>query len=84
MERVSITQVIKNFSAVMHKLCGARVPMLITHKKKPSAIMLSMEDYYALESMVYFLDSSKCAAKLMQAYAENGSSRFFKPCHEGK
>ncbi len=44
--------------------------MIITRKNQRSAVMMSLEDYEALEEIAYLLRSPKNARRLLESIAE--------------
>jgi antitoxin YefM len=57
----------------MDKVCDDHEPVVITRKNQRSVVMISLEDYEALEETVYLLRSPKNARRLIESIAELGS-----------
>ena len=57
----------------MEKVCDNHAPMIITRKNSRSVIMMSLEDYEALEETAFLLRSPKNARRLLESVAELGS-----------
>jgi antitoxin YefM len=55
---------------MMEQVCDDHAPVIITRKNQRSVVMLSLEDYQALEETAYLLRSSKNARRLLEAIAE--------------
>lgn len=70
METISYTAVRKNLSRTMEKVCDDHVPVVITRQTAEPVVLLSLEDYHALEETAYLLRSSKNALRLAQAIEE--------------
>ena len=51
----------------MDKVCHDRAPIIITRKCEQAVVMLSLEDYEALEETAYLLQSPANAKRLIEA-----------------
>jgi antitoxin YefM len=67
MDAISYTAARENLAATMDKVCQDRSPVIITRKREQSVVMLSLEDYEALEETAYLLQSPANAKRLLQA-----------------
>jgi antitoxin YefM len=54
----------------MEKVCDDHAPLIITRKNSRSVVMISLDDYEALEETVYLLRSPKNAGRLLESIAE--------------
>ena len=54
----------------MEQVCDDHAPIIITRKSQRSVVMISLEDYQALEETAYLLRSPKNARRLLEAVAE--------------
>jgi antitoxin YefM len=54
----------------MERVCDDHAPIIITRKQQRSVVMISLEDYQALEETAYLLRSPKNARRLLEAIAE--------------
>jgi antitoxin YefM len=54
----------------MEKVCDDHAPVIITRKNQRSVVLLSLEDYQALEETAYLLRSPKNARRLLESVAE--------------
>ena len=62
-----------NLAKTMDKVCDDHEPVVITRKNQRSVVMISLEDYEALEETAYLLRSPKNARRLIESIAELGS-----------
>lgn len=67
MDAISYTAARENLAATMDKVCQDRSPVIITRKREQSVVMLSLEDFEALEETAYLLQSPANAKRLLQA-----------------
>ena len=67
MEAITYTQASQNFTSVMNKVCDDRAPIIITDESERSIVMMSLEDYNAIEETMYLLRSPKNAQRLYKA-----------------
>jgi len=67
MDAISYTAARENLAATMNKVCQDRAPIIITRKREQAVVMLSLEDYEALEETAYLLQSPANAKRLIEA-----------------
>ncbi len=67
LDTISYTQLRNRLAKTLDKVTQDRAPILITRQKGKPAVLISMEDYAALEETVYLLRSPKNAARLQSA-----------------
>lgn len=67
MDAISYTAARENLAATMDKVCQDRAPVVITRKRDQSVVMLSLEEYEALQETAYLLQSPENARRLMKA-----------------
>lgn len=75
MDAVSYTAARSNLAKSMERVCESHEPLIITRSKAPSVVMISLEDYEALEETAYLLRSPANARRLLESIkelAENG------------
>lgn len=65
MNAVTYSQVRSNLAKTMDKVCDDHSPIIITRKSQRSVVMISLEDYQALEETAYLLRSPKNARRLL-------------------
>lgn len=67
MDAITYTQARKNFSSVMNEVCENHAPIIITRQSQKPVVMMSLEDYNAIEETLYLLRSPKNAQRLYKA-----------------
>ena len=70
MDAITYTQARKNFSNVMNEVCENHAPIIITRQSQKPVVMISLEDYNAIEETLYLLRSPKNAQRLYKALDE--------------
>jgi antitoxin YefM len=70
MDAISYTAARENLAATMDKVCRDRAPVIITRKREQAVVMLSLEDYEALEETAYLLRSPANAKRLLESMNE--------------
>jgi antitoxin YefM len=55
---------------MMEAVCDDHAPVIITRKNQRSVVMISLEDYQALEETAYLLRSPKNARRLLESIVE--------------
>jgi len=67
MKAISYTAARENLAATMDQVCNDRDPVVITRKRDQSVVLLSLEDYEALEETAYLLRVPANARRLQAA-----------------
>lgn len=67
MEAISYTAFRANLAKKMKEICENHLGIIVTRKDKESVVVLSLEDYQALEETAYLLKSPKNAQRLAEA-----------------
>jgi antitoxin YefM len=67
MDAISYTAARANLAQTMTRVCDDHEPMIITRNGQPSVVMLSLEDFNALEETAYLLRSPSNAKRLITA-----------------
>ncbi|MFV2065971.1 MAG: type II toxin-antitoxin system Phd/YefM family antitoxin [Pirellulales bacterium] len=70
METMHYSDVRRTLAQTMEKVCDDHMPVLITRKNSRSVVMMSLDDYRALEETAYLLRSPKNARRLLESVAE--------------
>ena len=75
MEAITYTNARQNLAKTMEKVCQDHSPVIITRKKNDSVVIMSLEDYKALEETAYLLRSPKNMRRLIESISqlENGN-----------
>ena len=53
MDAISYTAARANLAKTMEKVCNDHTPIIITRKREAAVVMLSLDDYQALEETAY-------------------------------
>ncbi|MBK6712242.1 MAG: type II toxin-antitoxin system prevent-host-death family antitoxin [Chloroflexi bacterium] len=75
MEAINYTVVRQTLAQRMDQVCDDHTPIIVTRQNNRSVVMLSLEDYQALEETAYLLRSPKNAKRLMESILELESGR---------
>ena len=75
MEAINYTVARQTLAQKMDQVCDDHTPIIITRQNNRSVVMLSLEDYKALEETAYLLRSPKNAKRLMESILELESGR---------
>lgn len=67
---MSYTAVRINLAKTMVQVCEDHSPVIITRSKAQSVVMISLEDYEALQETAYLLRATKNALRLLESFAE--------------
>ncbi len=75
MEAINYTVARQTLAQRMDQVCDDHTPIIVTRQNNRSVVMLSLEDYQALEETAYLLRSPKNAKRLMESILELESGR---------
>ena len=64
MDAINYTTARKNFAKTMDKVCDNHEPIIITRENAKPVVMMSLEDYNAIEETAYLLRSPANAKRL--------------------
>ena len=70
MNAITYTYARSHLAETMEKVCDDHAPVIITRQNERSVVMISLEDYQALEETAYLLRSPKNARRLLESIAE--------------
>jgi antitoxin YefM len=70
MEAINYTSARQNLAKMMDKVCKDHSPVIITRKTAESVVIMSLEDYEALEETAYLLRSPKNTKRLIESIAQ--------------
>ncbi|MEE3159102.1 MAG: type II toxin-antitoxin system prevent-host-death family antitoxin [Pseudomonadota bacterium] len=70
MDAISYTAARTNLAKTMDQVCEDHAPIIITRSKSQSVVMMSLEDYEALQETAYLLRSPRNARRLLDSIAE--------------
>jgi len=70
MKAISYTNARSNLAKTMEKVCEDHAPVIITRRNANAVVMISLDDYEALEETAYLLRSPKNARRLLESIAE--------------
>lgn len=70
MATISYSEVRSKLAETMEKVCDDHAPIIITRKNSRSVVMISLDDYEAIEETAHLLRSPKNARRLLESIAE--------------
>ena len=70
MKAITYTAARENLAATMDRVCEDRDPVIITRNRDQAVVMISLEDYEAMEETAYLLRSPANARRLLTAIAQ--------------
>ena len=75
MDAISYTAARANLAKTMEKVCNDHTPIIITRKREASVVMISLDDYHALDETAYLLRAPANARRLLESIAELESGK---------
>ena len=79
MDAITYSSARANLASTMDRVCSDHEPLIITRNGEKAVVMLSLEDYKALEETAYLLRSPANARRLLSSIAQlnagKGTSR---------
>lgn len=73
MDAISYSKARANLANTMDQVCNDHEALIITRNGEQSVVMLSLEDYKALEETAYLLRTPANAKRLLSAIVQLGS-----------
>lgn len=70
MNTINYSELRAKLAETMEKVCDDHAPMIVTRKNSRSVVIMSLDDYQALEETAYLLRSPKNAQRLLASIAE--------------
>jgi antitoxin YefM len=70
MDAISYTTARANLAKTMEKVCNDHAPVIITRKSESPVVMMSLDDYQAMEETAYLLRAPANARHLLESIAE--------------
>ena len=70
MDAITYTAARANLASTMDRVCEDHEPLIITRNGEQSVVMLSLDDYKALEETAYLLRTPANAKRLLSAVAQ--------------
>ena len=67
MNAISYTAARENLASTMDQVCADHTPVIITRNRDQSVVMLSLENYEALEETAYLIRSPANAMRLLES-----------------
>jgi len=70
MKAMTYTHARQNLAKTMEKVCQDHSPIIVTRKTTDSVVIMSLEDYEALEETAFLLRSPKNTRRLIESIAQ--------------
>jgi antitoxin YefM len=70
MKAITYTAARQNLAKTMEEVCNDHAPVIVTRKKSNSVVIMSLEDYAALEETAYLLRSPKNTRRLIESIVQ--------------
>jgi antitoxin YefM len=70
MKAVTYSAARENLAKTMDTVCENHEPLIVTRQGKSAVVMISLEDFEALEETAYLLRSPKNARRLLESIAQ--------------
>lgn len=75
MDAMTFTRATQNLAETMQRVCDDHVPVIVTREDEPAVVIMSLEDYRALDETAYLLRSPKNAQRLLESVAQLESGK---------
>ena len=75
MDAITYSSARANLARTMERVCSDHEPLIITRNGEQAVVMLSLEDYKALEETAYLLRSPANARRLLNSMAQLNSGK---------
>lgn len=78
MQAISYSAARKSLAETMSSVCDDHAPVIITRQNNDSVVMLSLEDYSAIEETMYLQKTPANAARLQKSIEEAENNKLLK------
>ncbi len=75
MDAITYTTARANLADTMDRVCDDHEPIIITRNSQQAVVMMSLDDFKALEETSYLLRSPKSARRLLESMASLESGK---------
>lgn len=75
MDAISYTAARTTLKETMERVCACHAPVIITRQNAQSVVMMSLEDYEAIEETLYLIQTPANAARLARSIADIEAGR---------
>ena len=75
MDALSYSAARQNLAKTMDEVCRDHSPVIVTRQKSESVVIMSLEDYEALEETAHLLRSPKSAKRLLESVTQLESGK---------
>ncbi len=75
MHVLSYTHVRQNLKRVMDEVCDKKTPIIVKRQNASSVVVMSLDEYNAMEETLHLLRSSRNARRLLRAIADAESGK---------
>jgi len=75
MKAITYTAARENLASTMDRVCADHEPVIVTRNRDTAVVMMSLEDYSALEETAYLLRSPANARRLLKSIEEYEQGR---------
>ncbi len=70
MNVLTVTEAQAGLKQVLDDVCASHTPTMITRRRGPHAVLMSLDDYRSMEETLYLLRSPTNANRLMESIAQ--------------
>ena len=70
MDAIPYTRLRSDLASQMDRVCEDHTPIIVTRKASASVVMISLDDYEALQETSYLLRSPKNARRLLESMSQ--------------
>lgn len=75
MDVKSYTNVRQNLAGVMDEVCRSGAPVVVTRQNAASVVVMSLDEFHAMEETIHLLKSPRNAERLLRAIADANAGR---------
>lgn len=79
LDAMSYTTVRERLAETLDRVCQDHTPVIVTRRKGPAVVMVSLEDYRSMEETAYLMRSPANAARLRASIANIEAGRGLVP-----
>lgn len=78
MDVLSYTHVRQNLARIMDDVCDTKAPVVISRRNERPVVMMSLDEYHAIEETLHLLRSPRNAERLLRSIAHADAGKLEK------
>jgi antitoxin YefM len=75
METLPYSRLRQNLARIMDEVCDNKAPVTVSRRRARSVVLVSLDEYHAMEETIHLLRSPRNAARLLRSIANANAGK---------